>query len=83
VPSPRPRAAGTALTALTAAVTSCVRIGPDASTPSTVIVGASGSLPDSMTGLAAAFATAAWSFTSTPLLSIHHVIARYWAPVSR
>lgn len=79
----RVRTSGTALTALTAAVTSWVRIGPAASRPSTVMVGAAGSVPETITGLAAASATAVASLTSIPLVSIHQVIARYWAPVSR
>jgi hypothetical protein len=64
-------------------VTSGVRIGPDASAPSTVMPGASGSVPETIVGLPAAAATAEASLTSTPLLIIHHVIARYCAPVSR
>ncbi len=79
----RVRTSGTALTALTAAVTCWVRMGPAASAPSTAMVGADGSVPETISGLPAASATAAGSFTSMPLLSIHQVIARYWAPVSR
>ncbi len=79
----RVRTSGTALTALTAAVTSEVRIAAETSAPSTVIVGACGSVPETIRGLSEAAATAAGSFTSTPLASIHHVMARYWAPVSR
>ena len=79
----RARTSGTALTALTLEVTSWVRIGPEASAPSTVIVGAAGSVPETITGLPAASAIAAGSSTSMPLVTIHQVIARYWAPVSR
>ncbi|KDQ66374.1 hypothetical protein DT87_03810 [Streptomyces sp. NTK 937] len=79
----RVRTSGTALTALTLEVTSWVRIGPEASSPSTVIVGPAGSVPETMTGLSAAVAISDGSLTSTPLFSIHQVIARYWAPVSR
>ena len=50
----RARTSGTALTALTLEVTSWVRIGPATSTPSTVMVGAAGSVPETMTGLPAA-----------------------------
>jgi hypothetical protein len=77
------RTSGTALTALTAEVTSWVRIGTDASAPSTAMVGAAGSVPETITGLAAAAATAWASSTGTPLVSIHQVIALYCAPVSR
>lgn len=77
------RTSGTALTALTLEVTSWVRIGPEASSPSTVIVGAAGSVPETITGLAAAVAISAGSPTSMPLFSIHQVMARYCAPVSR
>lgn len=77
------RTSGTALTALTREVTSWVRIGPETSVPSTLIVGAAGSIPETMWGLAAASATATASSTSMPLVTIHQVIARYWAPVSR
>ena len=79
----RCRISGTALTALTALVTACSRIGPDTSMPSTVMVGASGSLPETSTGASACAATAAESSTSTWFSSIHQVIARYIAPVSR
>ena len=81
--SRRARTSGTALTGLTAALTSALRISTDTSTPSTVIVGASGSVPDSMRGRPATAATAAASRTSTPSLSSHQVIARNIAPVSR
>lgn len=77
------RTSGTALTALTREVTSGVRIGPEASVPSTVMPGAAGSVPDTITGLPATAATAEASVTSMSLLIIHHVIARYCAPVSR
>ena len=60
-----------------------MRIGPATSVPSTVIVGAKGSVPDTMSGFPAAAAIAEGSVTSIPLLTIHQVIARYWAPVSR
>jgi hypothetical protein len=79
----RARTSGTALTALTLEVTSWVRIGPATSTPSTVIVGPCGSVPETISGLPAAAAIAAGSSVSMPLLTIHQVIARYWAPVSR
>ena len=81
--SSRARTSGTVLTGLTAPVTSVVRIATEASSPSTVMVGASGSVPDSITGFSAYDATAAASCTSTPCCSIHQVIARNWAPVSR
>lgn len=77
------RTSGTALTALTLEVTSWVRIGPEASSPSTVIVGPVGSVPEMITGLAAAVAISAGLVTSMPLFSIHQVMARYCAPVSR
>ena len=47
------------------------------------MVGAAGSVPETITGLPAASATADGSSTSMPLFTIHQVIARYWAPVSR
>ena len=81
--SRRARTSGTALTALTAEVTSGERIGPATSTPSTVMVGAAGSVPETRTGVSACEATAAASSTSTPCRSIHQVIARNIAPVSR
>jgi hypothetical protein len=46
----RARTSGTALTALTLEVTSGVRIGPETSTPSTVIVGWFGSVPETISG---------------------------------
>ena len=64
-------------------MTSVERIGPEASSPSTVIVGASGSVPDTMSGSSQRAATAAGSLTSTPCRSMNHVIARNCAPVSR
>ncbi len=79
----RVRTSGTALTALTLEVTSWVRIGPDTSTPSTVMVGAAGSVPETISGLPATAAMAVGSSRSMPLVTIHRVIARYWAPVSR
>src|SRR5690606_2281517 len=79
----RVRTSGTALTALTLAVTSCSRIGPATSVPSTVMAGAFGSVPETISGLPAAAAIAAGSSVSMPLVTIHQVIARYWAPVSR
>ena len=79
----RVRTSGTALTALTLEVTSWVRIGPATSAPSTVIVGPAGSVPETISGLPAAAAIADGSSMSMPLLTIHQVIARYWAPVSR
>ena len=47
------------------------------------LVGASGSVPDSMRGRPADAATASTSRTSTPSRSSHQVIARNIAPVSR
>ncbi len=79
----RARTSGTALTALTREVTSWPRIGTDTSTPSTVMVGADGSVPETISGLPATAAIADGSVMSMLLLTIHHVIARYWAPVSR
>lgn len=79
----RARTSGTALTALTLEVTSCVRIGPATSVPSTVMVGSAGSVPETISGLPAAAAIAEGSVTSMSLLTIHHVMARYCAPVSR
>ena len=79
----RARTAGTADTVDTAAVTSGLRMGPETSIPSASIVGASGSVPETRTTVAAAAATAAGSSTSTPRWSSHHVTARYIAPVSR
>ncbi len=79
----RVRTRGTAETAETLEVTSWVRIGPETSMPSTVIVGACGSVPETISGLAAASATASASAVSMPFSTIHQVIARYWAPVSR
>lgn len=79
----RARTSGTALTALTLEVTSCVRIGPATSVPSTVMVGSAGSVPEMISGLLTTAAIAVGSVMSMPLLTIHHVIARYWAPVSR
>src|SRR3954454_16799194 len=51
--------------------------------PSTVIVGACGSVPDTSTGRYELAATASVSSTATSCSSIHHVIARNIAPVSR
>ncbi|MDQ0747427.1 hypothetical protein QF034_001658 [Streptomyces africanus] len=79
----RARTSGTALTALTLEETSWVRIGPATSTPSTEMAGACGSVPETISGLPAAAAIAAGSSMSMPLFTIHQVIARYWAPVSR
>ncbi len=79
----RARTCGTAATALTWAVTSGPRIGPETSWPSTVMVGPAASVPETITGLEQATATASRSSTSTSLASIHQVIARYIAPVSR
>ena len=77
------RISGTALTALTAEVTACSRIASATSVPSIVIVGVRGSVPDTSSGASAWAATAPGSSTSTPCSSIHQVIARYIAPVSR
>ncbi len=74
---------GTEATALTALETSRVRISPDTSMPSTVIAGASGSVPASITGSLACLATVPGSVVSSPRLSSHQVRARYIAPVSR
>jgi hypothetical protein len=71
------------LTGDTAPVTVSVRIAAETSTPSTSMVGPSGSVPDSMAGLPAQAATASASWMSTPSRSIHQVIARNCAPVSR
>lgn len=79
----RARTSGTALTALTLEVTSWVRIGPATSVPSTVMVGSAGSVPEMISGFPATAAIAEGSVRSMPLLTIHHVMARYWAPVSR
>lgn len=79
----RERTSGTALTALTLEDTSWVRIGPATSVPSTSMVGSAGSVPETISGLPATAAIADWSSMSIPLLTIHQVIARYWAPVSR
>jgi hypothetical protein len=81
--SNRARTSGTVLTGLTAAVTSADRMGPPTSTPSTVIVGASGSVPEAIVGSWHRAATAAASWTSTPCCRRYQVIARNWAPVSR
>ena len=81
--SSRARTSGTALTGETAALTSSLRIATATSSPSTVIVGPSGSVPDSIRGSPQRAATAAGSCTSTPWRSIHQVIARNIAPVSR
>jgi hypothetical protein len=62
----RVRTSGTALTALTLAVTSWVRIGGETSVPSTVIVGRSGSVPETISGLPAAAAIAPRSAMSMP-----------------
>ena len=83
MPSSRARTSGTALTGETAALTSGCRIAVATSSPSTVMVGASGSVPLSMRGSPQRAATASGSCTSTPWRSIHQVIARYIAPVSR
>src|SRR5699024_7568395 len=77
------RASGTAETALTFAVTSGPRISADTSRSSTATAGASGSVPITRVGRATTEETAAVSSTSTPLVNIHHVRARYIAPVSR
>ena len=79
----RARTSGTALTALTAAVTSWVRIGPGdvRAVDRDGRGGGVGAGDDD--GLAGGGGDAAGSSTSMPLLSIHQVIARYWAPVSR
>jgi hypothetical protein len=53
------------------------------SAPSTVMVGAAGSVPESITGSPQRAATEAGSSTGTSCRSIHQVIARYIAPVSR
>ena len=79
----RARTSGTALTGETAALTSSLRIPTATSTPSTVIVGSSGSVPETMSGSPHRAATAAGSWTSTPARSSHQVIARNIAPVSR
>src|SRR5699024_10350552 len=76
-------ASGTAETALTFAVTSGPRISADTSRSSTATAGASGSVPITRVGRATTEETAAVSSTSTPLVNIHHVRARYIAPVSR
>lgn len=47
------------------------------------MVGAAGSVPETMAGLPAATAMACGSSVSTPLVIIHQVMARYCAPVSR
>jgi hypothetical protein len=75
--------AGTALTALTAAVTSSPRIGPDTSTSPTWIDGCAGSQPLRMDTASEAEATASGSSTLTCASSMAHVMARYIAPVSR
>ena len=71
------------LTGETAPVTSSVRMASATSVPSTVIVGASGSVPETICGSPTRAATASASWTSTPARSIHQVIARNIAPVSR
>jgi hypothetical protein len=81
--SSRARTAGTALTGLTAVVTSSERIATETSTPSTPMAGSRGSVPERISGSAARAATAALSCTSTPWRSIHHVMPRNIAPVSR
>ena len=82
-PCIRARTSGTALTAETAAFTSSSRIARATSSPSTVMDGPSGAVPDRISGSSARSATAAGSSTSTPARSIHQVMARYIAPVSR
>lgn len=79
----RARTSDTALTALTLEVTSWVRIGPATSVPSTVMAGAEGSVPEMISGFPATAAIAVGSVMSMPLVTIHQVIARYCAPVSR
>ena len=79
----RARTRGTALTGDTAALTSSPRISTATSSPSTSMVGADGSVPDSIRGSSQRAATASGSWTSTPWRSIHQVTARYIAPVSR
>src|SRR5262249_53918468 len=73
------RTCGTDATPLTALETSRVRIGPDTSSPSTAIAGASGSVPISITGSLACLATVSGSVVSSPRLSSHQVRARYIA----
>ncbi len=79
----RVRTSGTVETGETEPVTCSVRIAAPTSWPSTWMVGPAGSVPESMTGSPLRAATAAGSCTSTPCSSIHQVIARYIAPVSR
>jgi hypothetical protein len=81
--SRRWRTAGTVATGLTAAVASAERIATATSSPSSVMVGSSGSVPETISGSAAWAATASASSTSIPWRSIHTAIARNWAPVSR
>ena len=81
--SSRARTSGTALTGLTAALTSSERIPTATSVSSTAMVGPSGSVPERIAGSWTRAATAAGSWTSTPWRSIHQVIARNIAPVSR
>ena len=79
----RVRTWATDATSDTAAVTASPRMGSATSMPSMVTVGSSGSVPETRRGSWARAATAAWSVTSTPWPSIHQVMARYCAPVSR
>ena len=85
----RPRAAarpagrappGTALTALTAAVTSAPRIGPETSMPSTAMPGCAGSVAIVELGLGGVPATATGSSTSTACASIHQVSGAVHGP---
>jgi len=68
---------------VTAAVTSAVRMPTETSWPSTAIVGAEGSVPDSIVGSPQRAPTVAASCTSTSCCNSHQVIARNCAPVSR
>ena len=61
-------------------MTSSPRIATATSSPSTVMVGPGGSVPEAIRGSSQRAATASGSCTSTPWRSIHQVIARYIAP---
>ena len=77
------RTAGTADTALTAAVVSAVRMSASTGAPSRLIETACGSVEISIVAASTAWVTATASARSTPLRSAATVAARYIAPVSR
>ncbi len=64
-------------------MTSCVRIAAATSTPSTVIVGSCGSVPDAITGSVGERRDQGVVGDVDVVVEHPRVIARNWAPVSR